>query len=58
MERIVIIDHEDHCLYIEDISDADLEAYGGSEEEYIKDNYNLENYSWDFITYIGYITPF
>lgn len=57
MERIVIIDHESHNLYIEDVDEEMLEReYGGSEEAYIKDNYSLgENWSWDFVTNIEYI---
>ena len=56
MERIVIIDHDEHKLFIEDISDENLEKYNGEEEAYIKDNYALgDNWSWDFITRIEYI---
>lgn len=51
MERLVIIDHADHTLFIEDVADEALEQYGGSEEAYIKDNYTFEgDFSWDFIT--------
>lgn len=52
MERIAIIDHEHHRLYIEDINEEILnEKYHGNEEEYIKDNYDLgtDNYTWDYI---------
>lgn len=56
MERIAIIDHDTHELWIEDISDEDLEKVNGEEETYIKQNYpTLENYSWDFITGIAYL---
>lgn len=56
MERIVIIDHDNHALFIEDISDENLEKYHGEEEAYIKDNYTLgDNWSWEFITRIEYI---
>lgn len=56
MERIVIIDHESHNLYIEDVDEEMLERdYEGSEEAYIKDNYSLGEYSWDFVTNIEYI---
>ena len=56
MERIVIIDHDSHTLFIEDLDEDELEKkYGGEEEEYIKDNYNLgKNWSWEFITRIEY----
>ena len=54
MERLVIIDHLEHCVYIEDVSDEDLEKYHGEEEDYIKDNYNLEFYSWDYVTDVLY----
>ena len=52
MERLVIIDHADHTLFIEDVDEDVLEAqYGGSEQAYIDDNYTFEgDFSWDFIT--------
>lgn len=50
MTKIAIINHDEHRLYIEDVSDEDLAKYNGEEEAYIKDMYNLENYSWDYIT--------
>lgn len=54
MERLVIIDHETHQLYIEDVSEEEIEKYGG-EQEYIEENYFLEgDYSWDYITDIQY----
>ena len=55
-ERIVIIDHDTHQVFIEDI-DTDIlnEKYNGEEEDYIKDNYVLENWSWDFVANIVYI---
>ena len=51
-ERLVIIDHESHKAYIEDIDTEVLdEKYAGEEEAYIKDNYTLgENWSWDYVT--------
>lgn len=54
-ERIVIIDHETHQVFIEDI-DTDIlnEKYDGEEEKYIRDNYVLYNWSWDFVTNIVY----
>ena len=55
MERIAILDHANHHLYVEDISDADLEAYNGSEEDYIKDNYTFDGgWSWDYIVQTEY----
>lgn len=52
MERIAIIDHLEHTLFIEDIDEDELqEKYGGEEEEYIKKNYELsDNWSWEYIT--------
>ena len=56
MERIAIIDHERHILYVEDISDETLEEYGGEEEAYIEDMYSsLNDYSWDYIKESYYI---
>lgn len=51
MRRIAIIDHNEHDLIIEDINEELLEKeYGGDEQKYIDANYDLENYSWDWIT--------
>ena len=56
MERIVIIDHETHILYVEDVSEEALAKYNGEEEAYIRDNYNLEgDFSWDYIRGMEYI---
>ena len=56
MERIAIIDHDEHKLYIEDIPESILnEQYDGEEEKYIEDVYDLEHYSWDYITDALYI---
>ena len=57
MERLAIIDHNAHRLYIDDVSDETLEKYNGSEEAYIQDNYTIEDnfYSWDFILDAEYI---
>ena len=50
MRRIAIIDHTNHTLYVEDINDEILEGqYEGDEQLYIDENYNLEDYSWDYI---------
>lgn len=56
MTRIAIIDHDAHNLIVEDIDDEILESkYGGEEEAYIKDNYNLgDNWSWDYIVSTTY----
>ena len=49
MVRIAIINHSSHTLYVEDISDADLQKYG-DEQSYINDNYTFDGeYSWDYI---------
>lgn len=56
IERIVIIDHETHSLFIEDV-DEDMLAkdYNGNEEDYIVDNYSLSNtWSWDYIVSAQY----
>ena len=51
MRRIAIIDHNEHDLIIEDINEEVLEKeYGGDEQKYIDGNYDIENYSWDWIT--------
>ena len=50
MRRIAIIDHNEHDLIIEDINKEVLDKeYGGDEQKYIDDNYDIENYSWDWI---------
>lgn len=56
MTRIAIIDHNEHRLYVEDITDEMLEMYNGDEQAYINDNYNMENYSWDYIEDANYIS--
>ena len=56
MEILAIIDHDEHKLYIEDVSDETLEKYNGEEEAYIKDNYDLENFSWDWVTNVSFLT--
>ena len=51
MRRIAIIDHNEHDLIIEDINEEVLEKeYGGDEQKYIDDHYDIENYSWYWIT--------
>ena len=51
MKRICIIDHNEHELLVEDINEQELqEKYAGDEQKYIDDNYDLENYSWDWIS--------
>ena len=57
MERIAIIDHETHRLYIEDIDEEILNTkYNGEEEDYIADNYSLsDNWSWEYIVETEYI---
>ncbi len=55
MERLAIIDHNEHRLFIEDVTDEMLAKYNGEEQAYIEDNYDLENYSWDFIVEADYI---
>ena len=55
MERIAILDHDRHCLYIEDIPDEVLDApeWSGG-EYYIKENYSINNFSWDYIKDVQY----
>jgi hypothetical protein len=56
MERIIIIDHADHKVYIEDLTDEKLAKYDGSEQDYIDDNYTfLGDYSWDYVTEVNYL---
>ena len=56
MERIVIIDHADHKVYIEDLTDEKLAKYDGSEQAYIDDNYSFDgDYSWDYVTEVNYL---
>ena len=57
MERLAILDHETHTLYVEDVSDETLAKYDGEEEAYIEDNYALEEYSWDYIAATVYTAP-
>lgn len=55
MVRLAIIDHEAHQLFVETVSDEDIEKYGG-EEEYIRDNYTFNGeWSWDYIVDAQYI---
>lgn len=58
IERIAIIDHAVHTLYIEDIPLKILnEEYNGEEEDYIKANYGfIGDWSWDYVTDVEY-TP-
>ena len=57
MERLIIIDHETHRAYIEDVDEEMLQReYEGSEEAYIEDTYSLgKHWTWDFVTGIEYI---
>ena len=56
MERLAILDHANHKLYIEDVSEETLEQYGGEEEKYIEDNYEFDcDYSWDYIVEAEYL---
>ena len=55
MERLAIIDHDTHRLFIEDIDEDVLAELGGDEQKYIDENYKLENYSWDYIVDTEYI---
>lgn len=57
MERLAILDHETHTLYVDDVSDETLAKYDGEEEDYIEDNYALEDYSWDYIDATVYEAP-
>lgn len=54
--RIVVIDHKSHTLFVEDINNEILKRqYGGDEQLYIDDNYNLKDYSWDYIVDTQYL---
>ena len=51
MERIAILDHDNHTLFIEDIPDEMLDSpEWDGEESYILNNYDIERFSWEFIT--------
>lgn len=51
MRRIAILDHTNHELLVEDINEEILEGqYGGEEELYIEDNYDLKEYAWEWVT--------
>ena len=55
MVRLAIINHDTHELFIEDVYDSEIEEYG-DEEKFIRDMYNIQNFSWDYIvssTYFG-----
>ena len=53
--RICIINHETHEVYFEDIDVNELnKKYDGDEQAYIDDNYDLTDYSWDWITDVIY----
>ena len=59
MERLVIIDHSTHELYVEDVTEEMLSNYNGEEEAYIKDNYNFnsdDDFSWDYIVDAFYMS--
>lgn len=59
MRRLAIIDNVTHTLYVEDINEEILEGqYGGEEQLYIEDNYDLEEYSWDWIIETQYFPVF
>jgi hypothetical protein len=56
MERLVIIDNAAHEVFIEDVTDEQLEKYNGEEEAYIRDNYTFEGeWTWDYVTGVTYI---
>lgn len=55
MERLVIIDHDDHVVYFVDVTDDMLEKYNGSEQAYLDENCDSQNYSWDYVTDLYYI---
>lgn len=59
MRRLAIIDNVTHTLYVEDVNEEILEGqYGGEEQLYIEDNYDLEEYSWDWIIETQYFPEF
>jgi len=59
MRRIAIIDHTNHTLFVEDINEEELKKkYEDDEQKYIEANYNLEDYSWDWITDAEYFPEF
>lgn len=59
IERIVIINHSSHRLYVEDIDmDVIEKDYDGNEIDYIRDTYNFsdnDDWTWDYIVDAQYI---
>ena len=59
IERLAIIDHITHKLYIEDVDIEVLEKkYNGEEEAFLADAYGFKegDYSWDYITEAAYMS--
>lgn len=54
MTRLAIICHETHTLFVEDVEDSEIEKAGG-EEEYIRENYSTQCFTWDYIVDAEYI---
>ena len=50
MERIAVLDHDEHMLFVEDIPDEVINSpEWDGEESYILNNYDIENFSWEYI---------
>ena len=60
MRRIVIIDHTNHTLFVEDINEEILEGqYNNDIEMYVHDNYYpSDDLSWGYISDAQYIPEF
>lgn len=49
-EKLAIIDHNTHTLYIDEVDEELINSkYEGEEEKYIDDVYGFDNYSWDYV---------
>jgi hypothetical protein len=60
VQRIAILDHASHTLFVEDIhSDVLSMVYRGNIEAYIKNNYTFEgDFSWEYITDAQYLPEY
>ena len=56
MIRLAILDHDNHELFVEDVhEDVVNSKYKGNCEDYIKDNYDVRNFSWEYVTEAFYL---
>lgn len=57
MKRIAILDHDSHCLFVEDVSNDTLKNhYNDDMKAYIEDSYTFNGaYSWEYINDAEYL---